>query len=74
MRTLGFEDTEDFVTGDETHLGDTMRITEGNTDLGGSETLASKFDDVVNDIVWGGLEPCGGCPTVREGRGRYRGR
>ena len=56
-RTVGLQDTEDLVTGNETDLGDTVRVTEGNTDLGGGETLASQLGDVVDDILGGGLEP-----------------
>ena len=48
-----------------------MRVTEGNTDLGGSETLASQLGDVVDDILGGGLEPRRRSAAVREGGGRY---
>ena len=68
--TVGLQDTEDLVTGDETDLGDTVRVTEGDTDLGGSETLASQLGDVVDDILGGGLEPRRRSATVREGGGR----
>lgn len=47
-----------------------MRVTEGDTDLRGSKTLAGKLGDVVNNILGGGLEPRRGSAAVREGRGR----
>lgn len=71
-RTLRLEDTEDLVTGDETNLGDTMRVAEGDTDLGGGQAFAGEFDDVFNDILRGGFKPRRGCPAVREGRGRWK--
>ena len=69
-RTVGLQDTEDLVTGNETDLGDTVRVTEGNTDLGGSETLASQLGDVIDDILGGGLEPRRRSAAVMEGGGR----
>lgn len=47
-----------------------MRVTEGNTDLGGSEALAGELADVVNDIFGGSLEPRRRGATVGEGGGR----
>jgi hypothetical protein len=67
---LGFEDTEDLVTGDEAHLGDTVRVTEGNTDLGWGQTLAGELDDLVDNILGGGLEPRRGSAAVGESGGR----
>ena len=69
---MRLEDTEDLVTGNKTHLGDTVRVTEGNTDLRRGETLASELDDVLDDVVRGGLEPCGRGSAVGEGGGRYK--
>ena len=72
QRTLGFEDTEDLITGDEAYLGDTVRVAEGNTDLGGGQTLAGELDDLVDNILRGGLEPRRGSAAVRESGGRYK--
>ena len=69
-RTLGFEDTEDLVTGDEAHLGDTVRVTEGNTDLGWGQALAGELDDLVDDIFVCGLEPRRRSAAVGESGGR----
>lgn len=54
---MGFEDTEDFVSSDETDLRDTMRVTEGNTDLRRSQTLTSKLDDLLDNVFWAGFKP-----------------
>ena len=48
---MRFQDTEDLVTSNEADLGDTMGVTQSNTDLRRSQTLASEFDDLVNDII-----------------------
>lgn len=70
--TVGLEDTEDLVTSDEADLGDAVGVTEGDTDLGGSETLAGEFGDVVYDVLGGRLEPRRGSAAVGEGRGRWK--
>lgn len=67
---MGFEDTEDLVTGDEAHLGDTMRVTEGNTDLGWGQALTGELDDLVDNIFVGGLEPRRRSAAVGESGGR----
>lgn len=46
-----------------------MRVSEDDTDLGGRETLSSKLEDVVADLLRGGLEPRGGGSLVRQSRG-----
>jgi len=40
-KSVGFKDTEDFVSSDETDLRDTVRVAEGDTDLRRSQTLTS---------------------------------
>jgi hypothetical protein len=64
------EDTKDFVTSDEAHLGDTMRVTESDTDLGRGKALAGELSDVLDDIFLRGLEPRRLVTAVRKGRGR----
>ena len=71
LRTLRLEDTEDLVSGHKTDLGNTVRVTEGNTDLRRSKTLASELADLLNDILGGGLEPRRGGAAIGEGRGRW---
>jgi hypothetical protein len=69
-RTIGLQDTKDFVAGYEADLGDAMGVTEGDADLGGGQALTSELDDVVDDILGSRLEPGGGSAAVGEGRGR----
>jgi hypothetical protein len=47
-----------------------MRVTEGNTDLGGSETLAGQFHNVLDDFIGRSLEPRRRGTLVRKGGGR----
>lgn len=70
QHTLRLKDTEDLVTSDETHLGDAVRVAKGDTDLGRSKTLASQLDNVLDNILWGGLQPFRGSTEVGEGGGR----
>ena len=70
-RTVGLQDTEDLVTSDETHLWDTVRVTEGYTDLGGGKTLPRQLGDVLDDILWSRLEPGRGSAAVGESGGRW---
>ena len=43
-RTLSLENTEDLVTCHEADLGDAVRVTKGDTDLGRGEGLSSNFE------------------------------
>ena len=54
---MRFEDTKNFVSGDKTDLRNTVRVTEGNTDLRGSQALSSELDNLFDDFFWGGLKP-----------------
>jgi len=67
---MRLKDTEDFVAGDEADLGDAMRVTEGDTDLGRGEAFPGELDDVVDDVLRSCLEPRWGCAAVGEGGGR----
>jgi hypothetical protein len=69
-RTLALQDTQNLVSGEEPHLGDTVRVPESDTDLRGRQALASEFDDLLNDLLGSGLEPDRGCAAVRESGGR----
>jgi hypothetical protein len=71
--TARLENTKDLVTGNKSHLGDAVRITEGNTDLGWGQTLTGELADVLNNIIGGGLEPRRGCTAIWKCGGRYRG-
>lgn len=56
-RTLRFEDTEDLVTSHKADLGDTMRVTECNTNLRGRKALAGEFGNLVDNFLRGSLQP-----------------
>jgi hypothetical protein len=53
----GLEDTKDLVSGDETDLSDTVRISQYYTDLGWSHTPTSEFVDLFDDFAGSGFEP-----------------
>ncbi|RUP22257.1 hypothetical protein BC936DRAFT_139101 [Jimgerdemannia flammicorona] len=55
--TVGLQDTEDLVTSDALDLGDAVRITQDNTNLGGGHALLGELEDLLADLLWGGLEP-----------------
>jgi hypothetical protein len=50
-RTVRLEDTENFVARDKAHLGDTVRVTKCDTDLGRREALACELNDVLLDVL-----------------------
>lgn len=49
-------------------MGNTVRVTEDHTDLRRGETLASKLEDVLLDLLRGDLEPSRSRALVRESR------
>jgi hypothetical protein len=55
-------------TSNDLDLSDTMAISQDDTDLGGSGTLASELADIVNDGVGRALEPGGHAAGVGDGR------
>jgi hypothetical protein len=70
-RTIALQDPQNFVTRHETDLGNAMRVTEGDTNLGGGKTLAGELADVLNDLLGGCLEPGWRGAAVRESGGRW---
>lgn len=56
-------------TGHNLDLGNTVGVTEDNTDLRGGGTLLRELADLVDDLVGGGLEPRRGGARVGERRG-----
>ena len=56
-RTLSLENTEDLVTRHEADLGDAVRVTKCDTDLGWGEALSSKLCDVLDDVLRRCLKP-----------------
>ncbi len=67
-QSLGLEDTEDLVTGDETDLGNSVTVSKDDTDLGGGHTLLGELEDLLLHILRGQLEPGGHSAPVGEGR------
>lgn len=67
---MRLQDTKDLVTGDESDLGNAVRVTKGYTNLRGGHALPGEFDDMLHDVLGSRLEPCGRSATIREGRGR----
>jgi hypothetical protein len=59
----------EFHTSNNLDLGNTVGVTEDNTDLGRSGTLLGQLADVVNNLVGGGLEPRGRGARVGESGG-----
>jgi hypothetical protein len=55
QRTVGLQDTEDLVTSNKADLGNSIRVSQNNADLGGGQALASELPNVINDILGGGL-------------------
>lgn len=66
---MALQHPEDLVTGDEAHLGDAVRVTEGDTDLGWGETLTGELDDLFDDFIGCRLEPRWWSTSVGQGRG-----
>lgn len=69
--TVGLQDSQDLVTSDELDLGDTVRVSQDDTDLGGAQTSSGKLEDLVTDFLRGGLGPRGLRPSVRKGGGGW---
>lgn len=67
--TVGLKDTENLVAGDRLDLGDAVRVTEDNADLRGRETATGELEDLVLDLLGGGLRPRRLRAAVGERRG-----
>lgn len=62
--------SQGFHTSDKLDLGDTVAVTEDNTNLRRGGTLLGQLADVVDNLVGGGLEPGRGSAGVGDGGGR----
>lgn len=56
-QTVGFQDSQDLVTGDNLGLGDTVSVSQDNTNLRRSQTLSGVLDHLLHNLVSGQLEP-----------------
>lgn len=72
-QTVRFQDSQDLVTSDNLGLGNTVSISQKNTNLRRSQTLSGVLDDLLNNLTGGQLEPswsvsrvwkCGGGDTL----------
>jgi hypothetical protein len=55
--TVSLQDPEDLVSGNEFDLGDTVRVSEDDTDLRRRKTSPGELEDLVRDLLGGGLGP-----------------
>lgn len=70
-RNVPFSDGERTKrTSDDLDLGNSVGVTQDDTDLGGGGTLLGQLADLVDDLLGGGLEPRGGAAAVGQSRGR----
>jgi len=53
--TVGLQDPEDLVSGNEFDLGDTVRVSEDDTDLRRRKTPLGEFEDLIRDVLGGSL-------------------
>ena len=60
------QDSEDFAAGDALHLGDSVAISESNTDLGWGEALLGELDNLINEVVRRNSNPAWSRFSVRE--------
>jgi hypothetical protein len=67
---VGLEDSQNAVTSDNLDLGNTVRVTENDTNLRRGSTLLGELADLLNDLVGGSLEPGGRGARVGESGGR----
>jgi hypothetical protein len=69
LHTVALEDAQNLVAGDDLDLRDTVGVTEGDTNLRWCGALTGELADLVNDLLWGGLQPCWWCARVWDGGG-----
>jgi hypothetical protein len=55
--TVGLQDTKDLVTSNTLDLGNTVGVTENDTNLRRRQTLLSKLEDLLADFLGGSLDP-----------------
>jgi len=57
VHTIGLQDTDQLVASDVSHLGNAVRVTKDNTDLGRGHSLLGKLANVLIDLSSSGLQP-----------------
>lgn len=58
------KDAQDLAASDALHLGNTIRVTQADANLGGSSTLLGQLDDLFHQVISGDLHPRGGALAV----------
>ena len=70
IHTVGLEDAQDLVAGHNADLGNAVRVSQDDTDLGRGGALLGQLADLLDDLVGRGLEPRGNGAGVGNGGGR----
>lgn len=65
--TVGLQNTHNLGASDVFDLTNTVRISQDNTNLGGSQTLLGQLANVLVDFIRSDLQPAGGSSLVGEG-------
>lgn len=63
-QTVRLQDSQDLVTSDNLSLGNTVSVSQDDTNLRWSQTLSGVLDDLLNNVVRGQLEPSWGVSRV----------
>jgi len=66
-KSVRLENTDDLLSSHAGHLGNTVRVTKDDTNLGRGKTLLGKITDLRLNIRGGDLAPAGGRALVRAG-------
>lgn len=69
--TVGLQDPQNLVAGNALDLGNTLGVTEDDADLGRRKTSSGELEDLVADLLRGGLGPRGLRASVGESGGRH---
>ena len=67
--SFNLEDAEDLGPGDALHLGDSVGVTQDDTDLGRGQTLFGKLADLRDDFLGSDLQPRRRAALVRHRAG-----
>jgi len=67
--TVLLQDSEDLSSGQESDLRDTVLISQGDTDLTGSQTFLGELDNQFNNSAGGESDPLGSLSSERKSAG-----